>query len=216
VPVTESTPLIDDETGRPSYDQSKARGERIVAEAVRQGLDAVVLAPTGVVGPHDYRPSRFGQVLLALARNRMPLVISGGFDWVDVRDVVAAALRAEEAAPSGSKYLLSGHWLSLMDVARLAGNVTGSSVSCTAVPLPLARACAPLAEASCRLTGRTPLFTRYSVEALSQHRTVSHDKATRDLAYRPRAFDETLTDTYRWFTENGYLPSNAPGGAGHL
>ncbi len=216
VPVNESTPLVDDGTEHLSYDQSKATGERIVAEAVRHGLDAVVLAPTAVVGPHDYRPSYFGQVLLSLARNRMPLLVSGGFDWVDVRDVVEATIRAEETAPSGSKYLLSGHWLSLMEVARLAANVTGSSVSCTAVPLPLARACAPLAEAFCRLTDRTPLFTRYSIEALCQHRLVSHQKATSEIAYQPRSFEETLTDTYRWFRQNGYLPPRAPGGAGHL
>ena len=216
VPVTESTPLVEDGTEHPSYDQSKALGERIVAEAVRQGLDAIVLAPTAVVGPHDYRPSYFGQVLLSLARNRMPLLVSGGFDWVDVRDVVEATIRAEETAPSGSKYLLSGHWLSLMDVARLAGDVTGSPVSCAAVPLPLARACAPLAEAFCRLTDRTPLFTRYSIEALCQHRLVSHQKATTELAYQPRSFEETLADTYRWFRENGYLPSNAVGGVGQL
>lgn len=216
VPANESTPLVDDEAGRLSYDQSKARGERIVAEAVRQGLDAVILAPTAVVGPYDYHPSRFGQVLLALARNRMPIHVSGGFNWVDVRDVVDAALRAEQTAPSGSKYLLSGQWLSLKEVALLAGNVTGASVSCTAVPLPLARACAPLAEAFCRLTDRTPLFTRYSIEALCQHRLVSHQKASSEIAYQPRSFEETLTDTYRWFRQNGYLPPRAPGGAGHL
>lgn len=212
----ESTTLVGEQTEQRCYDQSKARGERIVAEAVGQGLDAVVLAPTAVVGPHDYRPSYFGRVLLALARNRMPLLVSGGFNWVDVRDVVQATLRAEEIAPSGSKYLLSGHWLSLMDVARIAGSATGSPVPRAAVPLPLARACAPLAEAFCHLTGRTPLFTRYSIEALCQHRVVSHEKATTELAYQPRSFEETLADTYRWFRQNGYLPSNASGGTGQL
>jgi len=29
-------------------------------------------------------------------------------DWMDVRDVVKRAMRVEEQAPSGDKYLLSG------------------------------------------------------------------------------------------------------------
>src|SRR5262249_13519207 len=49
--------------------------------------------PDRVVGPVDEAPSRMGTVLLALWRRRLPAVVAGGFDWVDVRDVVAALLR---------------------------------------------------------------------------------------------------------------------------
>lgn len=53
------------------YDRTKALGEKAVHEAVEQGLNAVVVAPTAVVGPFDYRPSHFGRVVLAMARGRL-------------------------------------------------------------------------------------------------------------------------------------------------
>jgi len=205
--VSEDTPLFDDVSCE-SYDFSKARGEMVVMEAARHGLDAIVVVPTGVVGPHDYRPSLFGRVLIALARNRLPALVAGGFNWVDVRDVVAGAIGAAESAYPCRKYVLSGHWISLPEVAAMARNITGTGVPLVALPIPFARSCSPLISGTCRLLGTAPLFTDYSVDSLETFRHVSHRRATLELGYRPREFKETLRDTYRWFSQNGYLPSS--------
>ena len=210
--VDENTPLAHGDE-HPPYDRSKARGEMIILDAIEGGLDAVILAPTAVVGPHDYRPSYFGRVLLSLARREIPVLVRGGYDWVDVRDVIDASLRAAEDAPAGSEYMVSGHWYSVMDVARTAGDILGCRTPRLAVPLQFARACGPLAESICLITGHTPVFTRYSVEALASHRLVSHEKATRELGYRPRPFCQTLRDTFLWFKQQGLLPDNVTCGA---
>src|SRR5262245_38596974 len=88
-PVDESCPRSTD-SRLPAYDRSKAAGEAAVRRAVQRGLDAVVVNPTAVLGPADEAPSRVGAVLLAMWRGWVPAVPGGGFDWVDVRDVVAA------------------------------------------------------------------------------------------------------------------------------
>ena len=41
--------------------------------------------------------------------------------------------------------------------------------------------------------------------ALRGNRHVSHEKATRELDYHPRPLRETITDTLRWFENNGQL-----------
>ncbi|MBN1857212.1 MAG: NAD-dependent epimerase/dehydratase family protein [Dehalococcoidia bacterium] len=209
--VSEDNLLVSDAMPS-SYDSSKAEGELLVMDAVRQGLDAVVVVPTAVVGPHDFRPSHFGQVVIALARNRLPALVSGGFDWVDVRDVVDGAIVAAECAPSGRKYVLSGHWVSIPRVAAMVRGLSGARVPPPILPLPVARACCPLAEGACRVLGRPPLFTRYSVDSLAQFRHVSHERATSELGYQPRPFEDTLADTYRWFRANGYLGAPVPEG----
>jgi len=201
----ESLPLVETSSCL-SYDASKAEGERFVLDALRSGLDAVVVAPTAVVGPYDYRPSYFGTVLLRLATGRLPVLVRGGFNWVDARDVADGAMIAADRAPSGGKYLLSGHWLTLVEVANLVSTCTGLPRRHLAVPLNVARACAPAAEVLARLAKREPLFTRYAVSALSQHRFVSREKATRELGYVPRPFEQTLTDTLDWFAQRGCLP----------
>jgi len=204
VPVDESSPLVNSEK-HPPYDRSKAAGEREVRAGIERGLDAVILNPTGMIGPYDYRPSYFGRVLLALAQGKMPALVDSGFDWVDVRDVAEAAMRAEERAPKGAKYLLSGHWIAMQDLAALVEEVTGVRPPRFVSPLWLARLGAAFAATSGRSNGWRALFTTVSLQALRSNRRISHERATRDLGYHPRPFRETLRDTLRWFEEAGML-----------
>lgn len=205
VPVDETRPLVDSHRC-PPYDRSKAAAEREVLRGLERGLDAVILYPTAMIGPHDYRPSHLGAVLLALARGKLPALVAGGFDWVDVRDVVEGALRAAELAPPGGRYLLSGHWASIEELATLAARITGVSAPNWVCPMALARIGAPFATWWALLSGRRPLFTSVSLEALRSNPSISHARATRELGYQPRPLFDTLADTYRWFAEAGMLP----------
>lgn len=202
--VDESCELVDSSQASP-YDRSKAAGEREVLKGMEKGLDAIIISPTGVIGPHDYRPSHFGQALLYMAQGKLPALVQGGFNWVDVRDVVAATIRAEQQAPSGTKYLLSGHWVSVAEIAAMVAEITGVPAPSFTCPTWLALCGAPLLSSFDRLRGRQPLYTTMSIKSLQYHRHVSHEKATRELGYQPRPFRETLADTLQWFREAGML-----------
>jgi dihydroflavonol-4-reductase len=189
----------------PPYDRSKSAAEREVRQGIARGLDAVIISPTAIIGPYDYKPSHFGEALLKLADGKLPALVSGGFDWVDVRDVIQGAMRAEERAPTGAKYILSGHWVSLRDVAALVEQMTDAPAPGFVCPMWLARVGAPIVTALDRLRGRRPLYTSASLQALRDNRNISYQKATKELDYHPRPFRETLIDTLRWFEETGRL-----------
>jgi dihydroflavonol-4-reductase len=203
-PLDESRELAESEQYTP-YDRSKAIGEREVRRGIERGMDAVIINPTGIIGPHDYEPSYFGEALLSIAQHKLPALVTGGFDWVDVRDVVEGAMRAEEVAPAGARYLLSGHWVTARDIAAMVSEITGTSAPGLVFPLWVARLGVPIVKAVSRLNGRSPLYTSVSLRALRSNRHISHEKATRELGYQPRPFRETLVDTLRWFEENGQL-----------
>ena len=206
IPLDESRPLVGS-VHYPIYDSSKAAAEREVRKGMEKGLDAIIISPTAIIGPYDYRPSHFGEALLRLANGRLPALVTGGFDWVDARDVIKGAMRAEERAPTGAKYILSGHWVSLRNVAMLVEQITGVPAPSFVCPMWLARIGAPVITAFDRLARRRPLYTSVSLEALRGHRNISHQKATRELDYHPRPLKETLIDTLRWFEEAGRLAS---------
>jgi dihydroflavonol-4-reductase len=190
----------------PPYDRSKAAAEREVRQGIEQGLDAVILNPTAVIGPYDYQLSHMGEFLLTLARGKLPALVEGGFDWVDVRDVVDASLRAEKKAPTGAKYLISGHWAEVSGLAELAAEILGVSIPGFVCPAWLARGSAPLVTAFSRMTGSRQLYNSVSVRALTKcNRHISHARAERELDYHPRPLRETLVDTFRWFQERGLL-----------
>jgi dihydroflavonol-4-reductase len=200
-----SATLLREPRNYPPYDRSKAAAEGEVRQGIKRGLDAIIISPTAVIGPHDYKPSHLGEALLRMASGRLPALVAGGFDWVDVRDVVQAALRAEERAPSGARYVLSGHWVSLSDLARLVAELTGVPAPAFVCPIWLARVGAPFITGFDHLAGRRPLYTSVSLRALRSHRNIGHQRARRELGYRPRPFRETLADTIRWFEESGRI-----------
>jgi dihydroflavonol-4-reductase len=204
VPIDESR-AMSGSNKCPPYDRSKCAGELLVREAVKQGLNAVIINPTAVLGPYDFGPSHQGQAIIAIAQNTLPALVTGGFDWVDVRDVVAGAMRAEATAPTGSRYLLSGHWASVCDMAQIIGEITGTVGKKFVCPLWLARAGAPVMQGLSRMNGKRPLYTSVSLKDLQSNKNISHAKAARELGYEPRPFRETLEDTLRWFKENGKL-----------
>jgi dihydroflavonol-4-reductase len=203
-PVDEKRPL-GDAKDFPPYDRSKAEAEKEVRRGVERGLDAVIIYPTAVVGPHDYEPSYLGQALLRMARRQLPALVTGGYDWVDVRDVVRGAITAGERANCGESYILSGHWLSLRDIAAVVAEITGMPPPRLTLPLGIARLGVPFVAAVSQFTGRRPLYTRFSLRALESNRNMSHDKASCELGYQPRPFRETMEDTLRWFRDNGQL-----------
>lgn len=193
-----------------AYDRSKALGERAVREVAARGLDAVVVHPTAVIGPRDFKPSRMGRLLIDLHRRRLPSLIAGGFDWVDVRDVVSGLLAAEERGRAGESYLLSGQYATVPEFAAQAARVTGVPAPRWCTPFWLARAASPFSTLYGRARGREPLFTTESVEVLAMGTRVDCGKARRELGYAARPLAETLYDTYAWFAEAGRIRLTRP------
>jgi dihydroflavonol-4-reductase len=167
------------------------------------------------VGPFDFKPSFLGKAVMALGRGSLPMLVHGGFDWVDVRDVAEAALAAAERAPSGGRYIVGGRWASLAELAQHVCRVTGARPPGLVCPFWIARAWAPVSAGYSRIAGKTPLFTAYSLSVLRGNRTVSHERAVRDLGYRPRDLEETVSDACAWFEVNGYLRSRWGQAAGN-
>ena len=165
----------------PAYDRSKAEAKRVVIDGLRRGLDAVIVNPTAVLGPFDFKPSAMGRVLLDLAHRRLPALVRGGFDWVDARDVATGALAAAEKGRSGERYLLSGEWLSIRDLAEIVEIVTGVSPPRFVAPMWAARIGAPFVAAWSKMLKTEPLFTSESLRALRGARRISHAKASAEL-----------------------------------
>lgn len=202
--VDEATPRADPSQG--AYDRSKAAGEQALRAVMARGLDAVIVHPTGVIGPYDFGPSRMGRVLLDLAHRRLPALVDGGFDWVDARDVAKGLLAAEARGRAGGNYLLSGRWHAMAEVAALAEAVTGVRPPRLCTPRWLALAGVPFAALAGALAGREPLYTAESLRALGACRQISSEKAARELGHRPRPLSETIADTCAWFAQEGLLP----------
>jgi len=189
-----------------AYDRSKAVGERIVKEASKDGLDAVIVNPCAIIGPQDPRPSLTGKAVLSLCRHQIPALVPGGYNWVDVRDVVDGAILASQLGVKGEKYLLSGTWCSLPDLSAMLARLTGAKTPHTVMPFWLARVGLPFITAYSRIAGSEPLYTGESLTIIHEgSRMISSEKARRELNFKTRSLETTLGDLLNWFREKGML-----------
>ena len=204
--VSEDNPLLADRQNRGGdYEWSKAQADRLVREHNNPALSTRIIYPTAVLGPNDFNLSMFGQAILKMAEGRLPALVAGGFDWVDARDVVWGAVEATEKVMDGERFILSGHYLSMSEVASVIADLTGTAAPRFTSPAWLARLSAPLLGRWARLHGEVPLYTRDSLAALSANKTVSHALASDRLGYQSRSFRESMRDTLRFYSEQKWL-----------
>ena len=202
--LNEKSPLA--HSKKTIYGYSKAECEKLVLNAVTKGLDAVILSPTAVIGPCDFWGSSLGSALLKFYNNKIPILIPLGYNWVDVRDVVSAAIQSVKKGRKGEKYILSGNFCSLKDLSGLIENISGKTSLRLIVPVFFARLVCPLFHIRYLLTKRKPMFTCQSLKILIQApKNISFEKAQKELDYSPRPLEQTLRETFEWYKQNKYL-----------
>jgi len=188
------------------YEQSKAEGEKLVLDAIKSGLDAVIITPTAVIGPYDHHPSLLGRALIQIYKNTLPMLVPGGYNWVDVRDVAWAAVCAAKAGRSGERYIISGTWLSLKELSKMIGEITQRRTPDLIVPSFIAAMGVPFVLLYSVIRNEQPLYTRDSLEILDHsNRKISYKKAQKEFGYNPRSIEISLKDTFDWFINAGLI-----------
>jgi dihydroflavonol-4-reductase len=198
IPIDESQPF-DELQCQGAYDRSKARASQAVQRAMSEGLDAVILCPSAVTGPYDFHNSDVGRAIRLYMRPGLKFFVKGAYDFMDVRDAAGGFILAATKGRSGETYILSGDRMTVRDVVRTVWEGTEGWHAGLGVPLWLAYRTADLVSLYCRLTGRQPLFTRYSLDAICSNSLISHAKASQELGFSPRPARQALLDAVKWF-----------------
>ena len=186
-----------------SYVLTKCEAERAFLEEVSRGLEGIVVNPGFMFGPWDWKPSS-GRMLLEVARRFTPFAPKGGCSVCDVRDVAAGILSAFRRGTVGRCYILGGENLSYLDIWKRITSVTGGSA-------PIGRA-GPLMRIAAgrggdligKLTGREPDVNSASVGMSDLYHYYSIARAQEELGYVVRPLEESLSDAWDWFREEGY------------
>ena len=105
------------------YAKTKAEATQLVLEAADHGFPAVVVHPSGIIGPYDAGHNHLTQLVADYLRGKLPVCVTGGYDFVDVRDVAKGCLLAAEKGRPGQCYILSGHYLSVLELLSVRGGL---------------------------------------------------------------------------------------------
>jgi len=187
-----------DEKHATCYSMSKYEGEQIVRDACTTGLHGVIVNPSFMLGPWDWKPSS-GAMLAAVGCGRGAIAPSGYVCIADVRDVAAATISAAFSGTVGERYLLTGETLSYRKAWSLFAEVTGSRRPlCQLGPTPT-KIVGAGGDLWGFLTGKEPIVNSTALRAASCPRLYCSQKAKRDLGYQTRPLRETVEGAWKWF-----------------
>lgn len=113
------TTAFSPELVRGDYAKSKAMATALVLQTAKEGLNASVVFPSGIIGPGDLGKGSITNMLLSFLAGKLPLAVKGGYDFVDVRDVAAVVIACAEHGLPGHGYILSGHYATIRDILEL-------------------------------------------------------------------------------------------------
>lgn len=188
-----------------AYAKSKAQAAREVLALAKEGLPAVVVLPSGIIGPYSGKGNHLVQFVKNYANGKLPACVKGGYDFVDVRDVAQGVIDAVENGEKGQCYLLTGHYMAVRDMLNIVSDISGKKKIKVMLPMWLAKLTAPLAELWYKMRRQPPLFTRYSLYTLGVNSNFDNSKARLRLGFNPRPLKDTLKDTVAWLKDHNRL-----------
>ena len=185
------------------YAKTKIEATEYIFNACKKrGLNAVVVYPSGVLGPYDYKISELGQVVLDYMNHKLLAYIKGGYNFVDVRDVAAAMVSAIDNGSAGEGYILSGSVVSLKELLTIINRKIGRKDLPPKLALGFVRAFAGISNFYYKVRGKKPVFSKYSLYTLNSNCNFSNEKARKELGFNPRSAEESINDSVDWFIEN--------------
>lgn len=179
------------------YAKTKAEATQAVLNAVSCGLPAVVVQPSGIIGPYDEGRNHLVQLIRDFMKGKLPACVKGGYDFVDVRDVAEGCILAAERGRVGDCYILSGEYHEIQEILSIASILCGKKTP-PVLPMALARLAEPILCFWAKQQGMRPLYTRYSLDTVCSPTRFSAQKAKIELGYSTRRIQSTVRDTVLW------------------
>jgi dihydroflavonol-4-reductase len=194
------------EEGGVPYVDTKREAEQVVRAS---GRDHIMVRPTYMIGPWDWRPNS-GRMVMAVAAGKTRVAPEGGNNFVDVRDVAAAMIRAAEA-PAGSTWILGNENLTYREAWSRMARVVGGPPPLLTLPGWLVRAAA----GAVRALERVGLPEAQEVNGTTMRMsTIPHyfdpSRARAVLGMETTPLETAVAAAWTWFGEHG-LRDSSPG-----
>jgi dihydroflavonol-4-reductase len=178
-----------------AYERSKQHAEELVL-AERDGMEVVVLNPSGVYGPTPSpTPSFENEVFEPAVRKRLPAIPPGGTGYAFVEGVADGHLLAAEKGKDGERYILADGYADFRELAETAVRIAGRGRVPPRMPVPIARAVSALTEGVSRVTRRPPLLPRGQLHYILWQARPDSSKAQRELGWRQTPLAEGVRKT---------------------
>lgn len=188
------------------YILTKYLSERIAMNFAASGMPIVVVNPGFPFGAGDLAPTPTGKIILALLREQIPGVGTGGFAAIDVEDVAEGHILAEEKGQIGERYILANHNVTMKELFELVSKL--GKVKCPSLPMPKALSLAVafgLEKWADHISHEEPPATYKALRYAQQNVFFDNTKARNELGLPQTPLAESLTRSIEWFRAQGMV-----------
>lgn len=201
-----------DETSPPKFKQygigymeTKYQAQQIVLNEVKEhGYPFIVVNPTFMIGPHDFKPSS-GKMVIAVAKGKVPGYPVGGKNYVYVGDAATAIANALTMGCPGECYILGNENLSYKEMFTKIAKVVGTKPPRLAIPPFATKAFGMMGTVAGNLFGITPNVSYKMAVVSCDGHYFSAKKAVEELNMPQTPIETAIKECYEWFKEHGYL-----------
>lgn len=186
------------------YGHSKYLAEIEVQKAVKKGLQAIILNPTGVVGPRGINQTA-SSLFVEASKGRLRFYPPGGVNIISVRDVVEGHIAAADRGLVGENYILAGENVSYREAFSVGCEIAGKNPPIGGIPGWLLPPIATLFSGLHKVIGdRLPLESN-QIRLAGRKIYADGGKAIRELGLPQTPFRVAVQQAYDWYLEHGYL-----------
>ena len=173
------------------YQITKAKATNYIIDlSNKNNLESFIIYPSAVVGINDYKPSPIGKEKKKCFRKKICFYFQGGYNFIDVKDVIPIIIKAIDKKITGS-IILSGYYVSLYRMYKLIFHSLNKKPLMIKVPLYLIKFISKI----------IPKY-KVMIEALISNHNYNNNKMQNGFNILPTPISKTIIETVKWFKTN--------------
>jgi len=203
-PGDETSPYMGSRYGLDYMDSKRAATNLVIRATRADDLPAVLVHPTFMIGPLDYKITS-NALLLALYRRQIAGIPAGGKNYVHVDDVAKATVNALTMGTLGESYILGNENLSYDEFFTLVSDVVTIPKPAFSIPPILATCIGHLGEWQSRFLSRPGLLNSAMAMVANDEHYFNVSKAIHELNLPQTPIRTAVKQTFDWFKQHNYI-----------
>lgn len=189
-----------------AYDMTKALAQELVTST--EEIETVSINPTSVLGKNDFKPSRLGKIIKGVYSGKLPFLVDGGLDVIDVEDLSKAIYSSISNGRDGESYLISGKFRSFKEIYEVITKYQDKKSRIFFFPRLMVELSLPLlslfpigllkraAEVNGKFFPGLENMTKEAIENIINFpKHIDNSKAKKDLGLKISPLEKTIKDT---------------------
>ena len=186
------------------YMDSKWKAHQLVMEAVKEGVPALVVNPTFMLGAYDSTPN-FGAMIMAVYAQKLPGYAPGGRNYICVKDAAKGIANALDKGRIGESYIIGNENLTYKEVFCKMASELGVASPKRNISRWGLLAYGIFSSFIAKITGRKPTISYPLAKIACDAHYFSSEKAIWELDLPQTPIEEGIRESFEWLKSNGYI-----------